>query len=75
MLNEESAVVEVNKAFDGLEKRLGLNDKALDRFADSIAETINSSELLNKQFKGLGIENIDEKISNSKIGQLLNPGQ
>jgi hypothetical protein len=33
MADEETTVKEVNRAFDKLEKRLGLNDKALDRFA------------------------------------------
>jgi hypothetical protein len=54
---------------------LGLNEKALDGFGNAIGDAIDSSELLDKTFKGFGIENVDEKINQSPIGGLLSDNQ
>lgn len=63
----------VNKAFDVLEKKLGLNDKTFDKFADNIANAIDSSDALNATFEGLNDEGdaLIDQLEKSPLGKML----
>ena len=65
----------INLLFDKFEKKLGLSDKALDKFADAIGQNIETSKLLDMEIRGLGIENIEEKIKKSSLGKYLNESE
>jgi hypothetical protein len=72
---QDKATDHLNDGFNALEEKLGLNEDALDGFADAIGGAIESSEFLKKEFEGIGIENAEEKINNSPIAGMLSDDQ
>lgn len=70
---EDKTVKNVNKAFDLLEKKLGLNEKTFDKFADGIANAIDNSDALNATFEGLNDEGdaLVDQLEKSPLGKML----
>ena len=71
---DQKASEKLDKAFDELEKQLGLNENALDDFAQKIKEAAESSEFMKKEFEGFGIEGIEEKLANTSFDEETKAG-
>jgi hypothetical protein len=56
-----------------LEKKLGLNEKTFDKFADGIANAIDNSDALNATFEGLNDEGdaLVDQLEKSPLGKML----
>lgn len=66
---EGNTANKVNDALNVLEDKLGLNDKAFDKFGNAIGEAIDGSKLLNERFEGLG--DVVDKIEDGPLGKML----